>query len=123
MGGPAGAVTSMNALGLHRLVPTLAVSRALPWVELGLALWLLSGLRVRWASVCVTLLLVGFSLFLFALGAKIGWSKRCGCLGPLDPVSIRISLVRNGLLIALTVIGLALASNRSADAAGLLPVT
>jgi hypothetical protein len=104
----------MRAVWPSGPVPALGVARTLPWAELGLGLWLVSGLRPRAASVAVTLLLIAFSAFLFVLGSRIGWSKQCGCIGLFDPTTIGAAVIRNAVLVVLTVAVFVLSKRRAA---------
>jgi uncharacterized membrane protein YphA (DoxX/SURF4 family) len=100
--GPGQVVAALSAARLLGRPASLATARALPWIELLLGLWLLTGIRKRAASVFVGLILIAFSAFLFVLGSRTGWSNHCGCIGALDPANIAVSLLRNGLLLVLT---------------------
>ncbi len=68
----------------YQLLSPQAVSAAahwLPFIELALGLWLLSGLWLRYSSLFTTLLLGGF----FALMVRtysMGLEINCGCFGP-----------------------------------------
>ncbi len=85
----------------YQLLSPQAVSLAahwLPFVELGLGLWLLSGLWLRYSSLFTTLLLGGF----FALMVRTymsGLEINCGCFGPGEKLGVK-SLLRDGSLLA-----------------------
>lgn len=84
----------------YQLLPPQAVSLAahwLPFIELALGLWLLSGVWLRYSSLFTTILLGGF----FALMVRtysMGLEINCGCFGPGDKLGIR-SLLRDGSLL------------------------
>jgi uncharacterized membrane protein YphA (DoxX/SURF4 family) len=85
----------------YQLLPPQAVSRAahaLPFVELGLGLWLLSGLWLRYSTLATSVLLLGF----FALMVRtysLGLEINCGCFGPGEQLGKK-SLLRDGSLLA-----------------------
>ena len=85
----------------YQLLSPQAVSSAahcLPFIELGLGLWLLSGLWLRYSSLFTTLLLGGF----FALMVRTysaGLEINCGCFGPGEKLGVK-SLLRDGSLFA-----------------------
>jgi uncharacterized membrane protein YphA (DoxX/SURF4 family) len=85
----------------YQLLPPRAVSAAahlLPFFELALGLWLLSGLWLRYSSLFTTLLLGGFFALMvrtYALGLEIN----CGCFGPGEQLGKK-SLLRDGSLLA-----------------------
>ena len=87
----------------YQLLSPQAVSAAahcLPFIELGLGLWLLSGLWLRYSSLFTTLLLGGF----FALMVRTysaGLEINCGCFGPGEKLGVK-SLLRDGSLFALS---------------------
>ncbi len=82
----------------------LAAARVLPWTELALACWLISGWRPRTAAaICACVLLV-FGLGLVRIGDRIGWGAECGCLVHLPgKATIITGLIRNALLFAISV--------------------
>jgi hypothetical protein len=74
------------------------VAHWLPFVELVLGLWLLSGLWLRFSSLATTLLLGGF----FALMVRtysMGLEINCGCFGPGEQLGKK-TLLRDGSLLA-----------------------
>jgi uncharacterized membrane protein YphA (DoxX/SURF4 family) len=85
----------------YQLLSPRAVSAAahlLPFIELVLGLWLLTGLWVRYSSLFATLLLGGF----FALMVRTysaGLEINCGCFGPGEKLGVW-SLLRDGSLLA-----------------------
>ena len=77
------------------------VAHLLPFVELFLGLWLLSGLWFRASSIATTLLLGGFFALMvrtYAMGLEIN----CGCFGPGERLGPK-SLLRDGSLLALSI--------------------
>jgi membrane protease YdiL (CAAX protease family) len=70
----------------------------LPFIELAVGLWLLTGLWIRYSSLFATLLLAGF----FALMVRTysaGLEINCGCFGPGEKLGVK-SLLRDGSLLA-----------------------
>jgi uncharacterized membrane protein YphA (DoxX/SURF4 family) len=88
----------------YQLLPPTAVRPAahlLPFFELALGVWLLSGLALRLSSLITTLLLGGFFGLMvrtYALGLEIN----CGCFGPGEKLGTK-TLVRDGTLLALSI--------------------
>jgi uncharacterized membrane protein YphA (DoxX/SURF4 family) len=77
------------------------VAHLLPLCELGLGLWILSGILLRFSSIVATLLLGGFFSVMvrtYALGLEIN----CGCFGPGEKLGAG-SLLRDGSLLALSI--------------------
>jgi uncharacterized membrane protein YphA (DoxX/SURF4 family) len=73
-------------------------AHALPFVELAVGLWLLTGLWLRFSTSITTLLLAGF----FALMVRtysLGLEINCGCFGPGEQLGKK-SLLRDGSLLA-----------------------
>lgn len=89
------------AVEAYELLPAWAVelvARTLPWAELVLGLWLITGKWLRLSASAASLLLVAFMVVLvrsFALGMQID----CGCFGSGDPLSA-YTLARDGTLLA-----------------------
>ena len=85
----------------YQLLPPRAVSLAahsLPFVELAVGLWLLTGLWLRSSSSVTTSLLAAF----FALMVRtysLGLEINCGCFGPGEQLGKK-SLLRDGSLLA-----------------------
>lgn len=85
----------------YQLLSPQAVSmaaHALPFVELALGLWLLSGLWLRYSTLATSVLLLGF----FALMVRtysLGLEINCGCFGPGEQLGKK-SLLRDGSLLA-----------------------
>ncbi len=68
----------------YQMLPSwgvMVLSHTLPWLELAIGLFLVSGLLLRWVSLLTTLLLaVFFSVLLHSYFA--GLQINCGCFGP-----------------------------------------
>jgi putative oxidoreductase len=85
----------------YQLLSPRAVSlaaHALPFIELAVGLWLLTGLWLRFSTSVTTLLLAGF----FALMVRtysLGLEINCGCFGPGEQLGKK-SLLRDGSLMA-----------------------
>src|SRR5271154_91974 len=76
------------------------VAHALPFAELALGLWIVSGLWLAVPSLITTLILGGFLTAMiraYALGLEIN----CGCFGPGEKVG-PLSFVRDGAFFALS---------------------
>jgi len=95
-----------GAIGDYKVLPDWAVAplaRTLPWVELLLGALLIVGLFKRTVSTAISLLLAGFFILLiraFAMHMDIS----CGCFGPTgDHISWR-TLLRDGSLLAVSLV-------------------
>ena len=89
-------------VGSYEMLPPQAVklvARTLPFFELGLGLWLLTGLWMRFSSLATTLLLSGFFAVMVRTFAK-GIEVNCGCFGPGEQLGWK-TLVRDGSMLAL----------------------
>jgi|HubBroStandDraft_6_1064221.scaffolds.fasta_scaffold135564_2 uncharacterized membrane protein YphA (DoxX/SURF4 family) len=78
------------------------VAHALPFAELALGLWIVSGLWLAIPSLITTVLLGGFLTAMiraYALGLEIN----CGCFGPGEKVG-PLSFVRDGSFFALSLV-------------------
>ena len=77
------------------------VAHTLPFFELFLGLWILSGIALRLSSLASTLLLGGFFAAMvrtYALGLEIN----CGCFGPGEHLGAK-TLLRDGSILALSI--------------------
>jgi uncharacterized membrane protein YphA (DoxX/SURF4 family) len=77
------------------------VAHLLPFCELGLGLWLLTGILLRFSSITATLVLSGF----FAMVVRayvLGLQINCGCFRPDEKLGPG-SLLRDGSLLALAI--------------------
>jgi len=86
----------------YEMLPPQAVrfaSHSLPFFELALGLWLLSGLWLRFSSLLTALLLGGFFAVMVRTYAK-GIEVNCGCFGPGEQLGWK-TLVRDGSMLAL----------------------
>jgi len=77
------------------------VAHSLPFFELALGLWILSGIWLRISSVASTLLLGGFFAIMVRTYAK-GLEINCGCFGPGEHLGPK-TLIRDGSLLALSI--------------------
>lgn len=76
----------------------LGVARTLPWVELGIGLWLLIGWRVAPAAITATVVLATFfGIMAFTYGRGIAID--CGCFGLGEAMTWK-TLLRDGTLVA-----------------------
>jgi len=94
----------------YQLLPQWAVvlvARTLPWAELLLGLWLISGKWLRISSLGASLLLGSFFVLLVRAYLK-GMQINCGCFGSGDVISPR-TLLRDGGLLAASLILVAVA--------------
>ena len=86
----------------YRLLPewaVLFVARTLPWAELVLGLWLISGKWLRPAASAASALLAAFIVVMVRSYAK-GMQIDCGCFGSGDPLSAYTLARDGGLLVA-----------------------
>lgn len=74
------------------------VAYLLPMFELGLGLWLLSGVWLRYSSVATTLLLGAFFAMMVRT-YRMGLEINCGCFGPGERLGPK-TLLRDGSLLA-----------------------
>jgi uncharacterized membrane protein YphA (DoxX/SURF4 family) len=98
----------------YQVLPHWAVvfaARTLPWGELLLGLWLISGKWLRLSALGASLLLGSFFALLVRAYLK-GMQINCGCFGSGDIISPR-TLLRDGALLAAAAILAALAFRRS----------
>jgi uncharacterized membrane protein YphA (DoxX/SURF4 family) len=85
----------------YQLLPpwgVIFVARTLPWAELVLGLWLISGRWLRLSALGSSLLLGSFFVLLVRAYLK-GMQINCGCFGSGDIISPR-TLLRDGALLA-----------------------
>jgi cobalt-zinc-cadmium efflux system protein len=86
----------------YQLLPewaVLFVARTLPWAELVLGLWLISGKWLRLAASAASALLAAFIVVMVRSYAK-GMQIDCGCFGSGDPLSTYTLARDSGLLAA-----------------------
>ena len=87
----------------YQILPAWAVmvvSHGLPWLELGVGLWLLLGIGLRWSSLLTTALVAGF-FGVIVRSYFAGMKINCGCFGPgAEPLS-GWTILRDGLFLAL----------------------
>ncbi len=104
------------SIDAYQLLPewaSLALGRALPWLELVLGLLLAAGIGLRFAAAVASVLMMAFlavMLRAYLMGMKID----CACFGLGEAVSAG-TLARDGLLLVLSVsvTGLAIRAKRS----------
>jgi len=94
------------AIDSYKMLPTSTaelMARALPWVELSLGLWLISGYALRWAGLAASGLM---AVFIYAMthAYLLKLEIMCGCFGNNEKVG-PLTLVRDSslLLLALAV--------------------
>jgi uncharacterized membrane protein YphA (DoxX/SURF4 family) len=98
------------------------VAHLLPFIELFLGCWLLSGLWLRGSTLATTLLLTGFFGLMvrtYAMGLEIN----CGCFGPGERLGPK-SLLRDGTMLALSIavtIGAFLIARRKSTVQSIAP--
>ena len=76
------------------------VARTLPWLELALALFVLTGWKLRWSAAAVSGLLAVFFGVMVHSYMK-GLTIDCGCFGPGEKLG-PITLLRDGALLAVS---------------------
>ena len=85
----------------YRILPLRAVELAahiIPWAELAVGLWLITGLWLRISGALVSLLMLTFFVMMLRAYAK-GMAIDCGCFGPGEAISWK-TLLRDGTLLA-----------------------
>jgi uncharacterized membrane protein YphA (DoxX/SURF4 family) len=89
---------AIDSYGILPLKYVELTAKVLPWIELGLGLWLIVGKWQRIPSVAVSLLLTLF--FTLIVRAYIrGEEINCGCFGPGEAISWK-TLLRDGSMLA-----------------------
>jgi uncharacterized membrane protein YphA (DoxX/SURF4 family) len=110
------------SIDAYQLLPewaALALGRTLPWAELLLGLLLATGFGLRYSAASASVLLGVFFAVMaraYAMGMKID----CGCFGLGEAISAR-TLLRDGVLLALSLVLTVLALRRGAMHAGQQP--
>ena len=92
------------AVDSYRLLPpvlVIVVARALPWWEVALGLFLLSGWKLRY-SAALTALLLGAFLAAMSVTYARGTEANCGCFSMEERIS-PVTLARDSLLFLLGV--------------------
>jgi len=86
----------------YKILPSMfwveLAARTLPWFELALGLWLISGIWLRVSATIAALLQIGFLALMISATAK-GLSIDCGCFGSGEKISW-ITMLRDGSLLA-----------------------
>jgi uncharacterized membrane protein YphA (DoxX/SURF4 family) len=93
------------SIAAYGLLPEWAVwvaARALRWLELVLAVVIISGYGLRYSSLAITGLLGIFFVVMLSSFAR-GMGIDCGCFGPGDALGPR-SLLRDGVLLAASIL-------------------
>jgi uncharacterized membrane protein YphA (DoxX/SURF4 family) len=89
------------SIDAYQLLPEWAVlttARVLPWLELAIGVFLLTGLWLRYISIFAAVILaIFFITMLLSFGKGMGID--CGCFGVGEPLSAK-TLARDGLLLA-----------------------
>lgn len=88
---------AIDAYGLLPQWAVMTLARALPWVELGLGILLLTGLCLRQAAVVASALLMVFFGVMLRSYAK-GLQIDCACFGLGEAISLK-TLLRDGVLV------------------------
>jgi uncharacterized membrane protein YphA (DoxX/SURF4 family) len=107
------------SIDAYQILPewaALTLGRTLPWLELLLGLLLATGFGLRYSAGGASILLAGFLAVMvrsYAMGMKID----CACFGLGEVISIR-TLLRDGVLLALSVAVTVLALRNSRPGAG-----
>ncbi|MBI1956811.1 MAG: DoxX family membrane protein [Acidobacteria bacterium] len=92
------------AVDSYRLLPAagvILVARSLPWLEVVLGGWLVSGWKLPYAATFTALLLGGFLVAMGVAYAR-GVEANCGCFSMEERIS-PLTLTRDSLLFALAV--------------------
>jgi uncharacterized membrane protein YphA (DoxX/SURF4 family) len=89
---------SIDSYGLLPLPWVEFVARTLPWFELLLGVWLITGLFSRISTIFSSLLLATFFALMIRARVK-GMEINCGCFGPGEPISWK-TMLRDGSLVA-----------------------
>ena len=90
------------AVDSYRLLPAagvILVARSLPWLEVVLGGWLVSGWKLRYAATFTALLLGGFLVAMGVAYAR-GVEANCGCFSMEERIS-PLTLTRDSLLFAM----------------------
>ena len=94
-----------SSIESYKLLPewaVLLVARTLPWLELLLGLWLVSGFGLRWSGLITTAQLLVF-LFMMLRAYLKGMEIDCGCFGPGEALTWK-TLARDGALTACSIL-------------------
>ena len=90
------------AVDSYRMLPAagvILVARSLPWLEVALGGWLVSGWKLRYAATFTALLLGGFLVAMGVAYAR-GVEANCGCFSMEERIS-PLTLTRDSLLFAM----------------------
>ncbi|MBZ5582336.1 MAG: DoxX family membrane protein [Acidobacteriia bacterium] len=95
-----------GAIGDYKVLPDWAVvplARSLPWVELVIGVMLIAGLGTRIAATACSVLLAGF-FGLMVRAQILHMNISCGCFGPTGDIISWRTLLRDGTLLAASLI-------------------
>lgn len=92
-------IMSLNVLNWLPESVNVAFARVLPFAEILLAGWIISGKWPRSATWTTIALLSCFTIILVFLGRAIGWQNECGRMGPFSKTSIITAIARNILFV------------------------
>jgi uncharacterized membrane protein YphA (DoxX/SURF4 family) len=82
IGDPGGFADAVRAYGLLPAPFVVPFALMLPWLELGVALYLLAGYMTRWAGIGAALLLATFTVAIAHALVTGSTAHACGCFGP-----------------------------------------
>jgi putative oxidoreductase len=103
----------------YRILPLRMVelaARTIPWMELAVGLWLITGVWLRISASIVSLIMLTFFVMMMRAYVK-GMPIDCGCFGPGEAISWK-TLLRDGALLAAALLVTTMAFlNRSKSAA------
>lgn len=99
--GPAATYLALATMGITDPWFMEGFAAALPWVEILLGCWLLTGIAHRTASLAALTLLSAFTSGVVILGISTGWKAACTCTGSLTGESVAVALARNAILLSL----------------------
>ena len=102
---------AIDAYGLLPQWAVMTLARALPWFELSLGIFLLTGIWLRQTATAASALLVVFFAVMLRSYAK-GLQIDCACFGFGEAISLK-TLLRDGLLVLSSVALTALAFRRA----------
>lgn len=97
--GPAATQLALASIGFSDPAFLRIVGRGLPFVELLLGTWLLSGIAPRRSAVFAVLVLSLFTSSLVLVGSTSGWGTPCTCSGTIYGEPVLSGLIRNGVFL------------------------
>lgn len=99
--GPAATYLALGTMGITNPWFMEAFAAGLPWVEILLGGWLLTGIAPRLASLTALTVLAAFTSGVVLLGLSTGWKAPCTCTGSLTGESVLAALARNVFFLSL----------------------